>query len=272
MNLIGIMQGRLSNRPSSRLQSFPWKSWAEEFTYARQLQFDLIEWLFDDEDYKHNPIWMPEGLQEIRARIKESGVRVLTCCGNYFLAHPFFRVTEDQRQKSIQVLSQLIAQAGQLGIRTILLPVLEASEIRTPAEAGQLLESLQKPLEMAANLGVCLGLETELPAPDYVALIERAGHPFLGAYYDTGNHTAHGHDCVHDIKMLASCLVGVHIKDRKRGGPNVLLGLGDVDFDHFFPALRQTGYAGPVVLETTPGEDAIGNARKHLEFVRERLR
>jgi hexulose-6-phosphate isomerase len=271
MNPIGMMQGRLSPPIDGKMQTFPWTSWREEFQLAREIGFDLIEWLFDPTGYEDNPLWTGSGLREIQACIRSSGVRVETCCAHYFLAHPFFRVGEAERLRSVTVLEKLIEQSASLGIRTLLLPVLETAEVRTDEERDLLYASLRGPLDRASACGVRLALEMEFPAPRYAELIQKAKHPGLGIYFDTGNITARGYDAVADAGQLASLFLGVHIKDRKVNGPNVLLGTGDVDFPGFFAVLRCSGYTGPIVLETTTGDDYLGNARRHYGFVRTQL-
>ncbi len=267
MNKIGIMQGRLSARIDNRLQAFPWSSWEKEFEIARECQLDLIEWLFDAEDYPENPLWTEQGIRRIKQQIEHSWVQVLSCCAHYFMVHPFFRVPESERLESIDVLERLIAQSAELGIKTILIPVLENCEIRSELERSQLIEALSEPLALASRHGISLGLETELPAADYRALVDQANHPRLGIYYDTGNNTARGHDIAADTRLLAPLFVGVHIKDRSRGGPNVLLGQGEADFAGFFTSLRNGHYNGPLILETTFGNDPIQAARTHRNFV-----
>jgi L-ribulose-5-phosphate 3-epimerase len=271
INKIGIMQGRLSPPISTRLQAFPWSSWKTEFTDARDCQIDLIEWLFEADDYTKNPIWNEDGIQAIQQQIKASGTGVLTCCADYFMPHPFFRVSNQERQESIHILEQLIRNAARIGVQTILVPVLEISEIQTPAEKDQLLESLREPLKVAEQKGVVLGLETELPAAEYLALVQESGSPGLGVYYDTGNNAAQGHDIAADARILAPRMVGIHVKDRKRGGSSVLLGEGDADFDGFFQVMRESGYANPVIMQTAFCSDYLGIARRHQQFVRSRL-
>ena len=63
----------------------------------------------------------------------------------------------------------------------------------------------------------------------------------------------------------------VHIKDRLLGGPNVPLGTGAAPLDAFLAALVDAAYSGPVILETTVGENYAAHARRNLDFVRSRL-
>jgi L-ribulose-5-phosphate 3-epimerase len=254
MNLIGMMQGRLSYPAPPRLQVFPYHAWEQEFENARSCGFDLIEWLFT-ENSGENPLMTESGRQ-----------RVL-----HFMLHPFIRVSEAERLSSIAVLSDLIGNSARAGIKTILLPVLETCEVRDESEKLSLLQALAEPLELAQKLGVRLALEMELPGDEYRAFLERASHPALGAYYDSGNNTARGYDIVSAVHDLGHYLFGVHIKDRLVGGSSVLLGQGDTDFAGFFPALQAVGYAGPIILETPLGSDPLLTARNHQAFVRSYL-
>jgi L-ribulose-5-phosphate 3-epimerase len=276
INPIGIIQGRLSPPVSNRLQAFPTFSWEIEFDNARSCGFDTLEWIFEAEDgrghtYLENPIWNVNGRSRIAQKIEETGVQVKTCCADYFMPHPFFRVSESERLESIKILNQLIRNVAEIGVRTILLPVLEISEIRTIEEKKLLLESLKAPLDLAAENQIRLGLETELPASAYQALVEDAHHPALGVYYDTGNNAAQGHDIVADIHLLTTHLVGIHVKDRKRGGASVLLGQGDANFPGFFKVVKDAGYAGPIILQSAFGADYLRIATRHLQFIKECL-
>jgi L-ribulose-5-phosphate 3-epimerase len=271
VNEIGIMQGRLSPPSSARLQAFPWASWQQEFQHAAACGFDAIEWLFEDEGFDRNPVWTDAGVEQIGAEIATTGTPLRSLCGDYFMQHPFFRVSDAEAVHSVAVLERLIAQASRLSLRTILLPVLEIAELRTRDEQAQLLERLRGPLDLAARLDVRIGLETELPAAEYRDLVETADHPALGAYFDTGNAAAKGYDIARDVRVLGPLLCGVHVKDRKKDGPSVPLGQGDADFPGFFAALAEVGYTGPLVLQAAFGPDFLGMAGSHLAFVRSLL-
>lgn len=272
MNEIGIMQGRLSPPVPGRLQAFPWSSWQEEFPHASSCGFDAIEWLFEEPRAADNPLWSASGRERIRQVIADTGIALRSVCADYFMAHPFFRASADERARSIEVLETLIVHAASVGIRTILVPVLETCEIRTPLEKGELLDALRQPLAIAHAEGVSIALETELPAGDYCALVEEAAHAALGIYYDAGNAAAKGYDLAADVRAIAPWLHGVHVKDRKRGGSSVPLGLGDADFGAFFAALMGIGYDRPVILQAASGNDYLGLARGYASFVREHLR
>jgi hexulose-6-phosphate isomerase len=268
MNLIGIMQGRLSPRPYPLLQAFPWNSWEKEFVLAKQCQSDSIEWVFEADNYWDNPIWSDDGIRKIRSCITETGVLVRTLCADYFMDHPFFRVSKEDQGKSIDILQKLIVQSARIGVQTILIPVLEVAEIQNQTEKAELKKALEQCLGTAEATNVKLGLEAELPAAEYLELVNSFNSPFVGAYYDTGNTAACGYDMRTDLELLRKVLVGIHVKDRKQGGSSVPLGNGDANFSEGIPYLYQQGFQGAFILQTFFDDDPLGTAKTGLQFVR----
>lgn len=267
MNEIGIRQGRLSSANGS-IPRFPSSSWQDEFARAKVCGFDSIEWLLTAADDGRNPVWTDAGGDEILEHVAATGVRVGSLCADYFITRPFVRVADTLRRESITTLSRLIVRAARVGVRVVVVPVLEAAEIRTPAEMSQLRDSLDEPLAVADASGIRLALETDLPAPDCRALVESRPHAALGLCYDIGNGAAHGYDVVSDLQTLKSRLYVVHIKDRQRNGARVPLGQGDADFGRFFRVASEIRYQGPLILEAPAGDDPVGVATAHLTFLR----
>lgn len=264
---LGIVQGRLSPPDPRRLQAFPRASWEEEFPRARSCGFDGIEWLFEAERFEDNPLWKEAECERIR-RLGSEFVPVMSVCADYFMVYPLFRGPAADRAGSLAVLRSLIARAASVGARTILIPVLEEAELRDGGEADALVDVLRMCLPILDQHGVSLGLEMELPAKEYLALVGRCASPRIGAYYDTGNAAARGYDVAADLETLAPVLVGIHIKDRRLRGPSVPLGEGAVRFADAFSAFARIGYRGPLVLQTAFGADFMTFAQRHLSFVR----
>lgn len=263
------MQGRLSPPLHDRLQKFPWASWEEEFGRAASLGFGCIEWIFEAEGFEENPLWTDA--DRVRRVAEKHGVAVRSVCGDYFMPHPFFRVADAECDANVAILRGLIPRAAEVGARVVLVPVLEVSEIREQAEEMALVGALETCLDEARACGVRLGLETELPADRYEALVRRFDTDRVGVYFDIGNAAARGYDVATDAARLGSLVCGVHVKDRPRGGSSVPLGEGAADFRGCFAALARAGFEGPLILQTAFGADYLGFAARHLSFVREAL-
>lgn len=271
MNQIGIKQGRLSPRPYPKLQAFPSLSWRDEFPVAKEIGYDYIEWMFDAEDYENNPLWTEEGRQQIRMTSARSGLPVSSVCADFFLARPFYREEGYTFQENVGILRRLIKNAAEVGAINILLPVLEAAEIRDSAEEQALCFALESCVPLLEEYDMYIGLETELEAHRYLALCQKIGSPHIGAYYDTGNAAACGYAMETDITVLMEQLICIHIKDRTLHGGSVFLGMGDVNFEEGMRILEAKGYKGNFTLEAYYEDDPVGTASKNLLFLREQI-
>jgi sugar phosphate isomerase/epimerase len=109
-----------------------------------------------------------------------------------------------------------------------------------------------------------------MPADRYLNLIRQAADPALSICFDTGNRVVQGLDIVADIQLLAPYVSEVHVKDRLLKGPNVPLGEGAAPLHAFFEAVTSGPYSGPLILETTVGEDYEYHAKRNLSFTRSR--
>jgi len=266
MNEIGIRQGRLSPSSSGRVQRFPVESWADEFRIARDCGLRFVEWLFAAEDYEKNPVWSGEGQHDIQAAVEATGVDVRSLCADYFMAHPFVRVTDEQRLASRRMLRELILRASRLGISVVVVPLLEAGEIRNPAELREVGESLEGALDLAAKLSVTVALEANLQPAAIASLADTMPHPALSVCYDTGNAAANGFDVAADLARLGSRVSIVHLKDRDRCGSSVALGAGVADFPAFFKTAAELRFRGPLVMETPRGAAPLNSAKANLAF------
>jgi L-ribulose-5-phosphate 3-epimerase len=263
---IGIIQGRLSPRPANRLQAFPFDSWEQEFWLARDLKLNGIEWIFEANRAAHNPLRSAQGRAQIRKVIEQSGVPVLSVCGDYFMVHRLSEPGELGIAAS-RTLSELIAQSSAIGARRILLPWLEEAALDTEEKRSIAISNLTRALPAATRHSVMLGLEMEISGQEYRALIEQIAHPLVKAYYDTGNSTAAGFDVAQDITELKAHLGALHIKDRKTGGGSQYLGQGDTNFRGLFEQLSVWDFRGDLVLQHY-FENPANDARIALDHVR----
>lgn len=268
---IGIMQGRLSVPPAGRPQAFPWTTWREEFSRASACGFQRLEWLLTADRLLENPLWSDAGLAEIRALASATGVRVASLCADCFIAHPFVRVSEAERANAVDLLARLVDRSAAAGIEVVALPIIESGSLRDRDEATEFLQVIRPVLVDASRLGVRIGLESDIAGSVLRELIDAQGTPALGAYCDVGNAAAMGADPAADIRALGPRIVGVHVKDRRRGGVSVPLGEGDVNFAECVDALAVAGYGGSLILETPAGSDPQESSRRHLTFVQRLL-
>jgi L-ribulose-5-phosphate 3-epimerase len=271
MNEIGIRQGRLSPSSTGPVQHFPQASWKDEFMRAGECGFAFIEWLLSASECERNPIWSDGGQADIRTAVSATGVAVRSLCADYFMVHPFVRVSDAERLSSERVLNHLIIESSRAGIRIVVLPLIEAAEMRDSRDMNVVRESLDEALELASALSVTLAMETDLPAGQLMSFLNLRPHHALGVCYDTGNAAVRGFDAAADLSLLGPHVSLVHVKDRDRQGTNVELGSGIADLAGAFRLAARENYSSPFVLETPRGDDPIEAARTNLEFVNTRL-
>ena len=271
MNRIGILQGRLCPESVQKLQVFPLSAWEEECAWAESIGFDALELLVTKESLPSHPLLSDSGRSRLKELSRNHRLGFPSICGDLFKNRPFFRGPGAQQTESRNLLKRLIAAAAALRIQRILIPILEEASLRSELERAEFGAAVRKFLPDTEHHGIQLALETDLSAPEAKQLLKEVSHPLVTIYYDVGNAAALGRNPAQEIRFLGSAIAGVHIKDRLLGGPNVPLGTGRVNFSECFEALKEIGYEGPFVLETTPGKDPLSMARRHLDFVREQI-
>ena len=114
------MQGRLSPSINNRIQAFPHNYWKDEFSLARKIGFDLIEWVVDDEN---NPIFYDEQINEILELSKKYDIQINSLCADIFMEKFLFKNEAKDTIKNLEILKKLIHQCSKCNIKIIELPV-----------------------------------------------------------------------------------------------------------------------------------------------------
>lgn len=265
---IGVMQGRLVPQVDRRIQAFPWRGWRDEFQLAQRHRFDSIEWVFEAERYRENPLFTDSGRRETRALIEQTGVPVSAVCADYFMARPFHGVPARDRDHSVEVLIRLIQSAAEVGARRVEIPCVDNASIQSEDDERSVRTAVGACLNEAEKRGVELVFETDLPPEAFGDFLDRFKHPLIRANYDTGNSAALGYDPVRELTMLGTRIANIHIKDRRLRGVTVPLGTGHADFPAIFQTLAEIDYRGPFVLQTARDPDDVAVAVRYRDQVR----
>ena len=269
-NPIGIIQGRLT--PSGgKLQCFPYGKWREEFLVAKTVGFDCIELIVERPVDAQNPIWDPEGVQGLIEASKESGVRTLSITDDRIMEAGLLKSDGSEAAVSFDGTVKLIRQMAKIGATRLILPFLEQASLKDDREGFLAVRiHLEKLVPIAEESGVTLMLENDLPTDMLKDLVSTTDGK-IGVCYDTGNRAYFGYD-PSEILELVGLIQHVHIKDKEHGGKNVMLGKGKVDFRAVFSNLKSIGYGGPLILETSRGDEDVQAGRENLAFVKDFLR
>jgi L-ribulose-5-phosphate 3-epimerase UlaE len=102
--------------------------------------------------------------------------------------------------------------------------------------------------------------------------VKKINSPWFQVYPDLGNMTAAGYDPLEQLPLSEGHLVGVHVKDVRKGElRGVPLGKGIVRFQEAFRLLSRMGFAGPLVMEMWAQYDTTGDPIKAARQARATL-
>jgi sugar phosphate isomerase/epimerase len=260
LSKFGIMQGRLYPHNINELQCFPQVNWQKEFTCSRNIGFDFIELLLDRDGSLVNPLWS-HNEKSLSILTNENNYSV---CADYFVTHSIGDLSE---VKIRTVFEGIINTCCKLGSELIVLPLIEASEIKSGDQLKTLCKNLAELIKNAPSK-TTIALETLLPAE---MLLRNGVNLDIGICYDLGNAAYNGGDLVKDIELLNLSIKHIHIKDRSQSGENVKLGEGLVDFDKALLALKRIDYKENYTFETSPGNDPLIRAAENLDYLKKKL-
>ncbi len=265
--MIGIIQGRLTQPIDGKIQCFPWGFWEKEFETAKEIGIDAIGWIFEEDRWQENPLWTEDGRKKLKEIIDQTGVIIEYLCADYFMEHPFIRVSEEEYKTTCTMLSDVIERAADLGIKGIELPMVDNSKIDNEQEKEKVIETLRTYIPLMEKYNMEISIESSLPPHDLKDLLERLDHPLFCITYDSGNSSSMGYDTTEEIEAFGTWIHNVHIKDRLLHGTTVQLGTGDADFDKTFSALQAIGYKGSFTLQAARDGEAVENTKNQLAFL-----
>lgn len=260
------MQGRLSPPVGSRIQAFPGDAWRGEFDTASELGFDSIEFIYE-EPVSENPLTSSGGVRDVAAAISATGVKVDFILADIFMPRPLFGLSGADRTWAGDVLTRLLDAAARLDAGGVEIPFVDNSRLASEEHIAEAVDVLEPALNHAASLGVVVGLETDLPVGEFAAVLERIGHPAVRANYDIGNSAALGYDVEDEFRAYGASVANVHVKDRVRGGSTVPLGTGDANLPRVLRVIRDSGYAGPYIIQGARGRDDFATAAEYRALV-----
>lgn len=252
---IGILQGRLTPSLGRGIQFFPQGEgeWEKEFESAEAIGLSSIELLLRPDSLRTHPLMTPEGRKCMQELSQQNSISTPS-------VHAYYSKEDSYAQDLVD----MVHAAAEVGASVILISFFHEKKLSPQPDSTwkKVYELLAPAAAVAKEKGIRFGIEAELPAHTLLEFISGASTPeAFGVYYDLGNQFACGFPVVQEICELKDKIVGVHIKDRlpvsKEGveSPTVPLGEGCADFKSAFGALKEIGYARPLILQGARGED-----------------
>lgn len=270
---IGIMQSRLSPVDLQKgYQYWPQMWWDNEFKLAKLYGFNHIEWIYDENP--NNLLNTEAGMKEIFTLSNKTQVGVRCICADYFIKHPFWDIT--QTTKNIKIMNMLIMHGFRLGVKNIVLPLIEESTMQgnqimtSEDKQGEFLAAIKPCLDIAGQYMVNICLETDLkPYTELKSLIAAGGSPRLGICHDTGNVIEQGYDAVDSYSVYYPYVKHIHLKDKvTMERANVEIGTGNVDFTKLFTVMSGVKYDGTLTLQCARKEYDLEYIKKQFRTIR----
>jgi len=252
---VGYMQGRLSPLVDGKIQAFPWDHWQSEFPLAQKLRIDAMEWTLDQEDLYKNPLMSDAGQKEIQSLCEKHDVYIPSLTGDCFMHAPYWKHNGERRRSLQNDLKNIIQSCSNLGIKFIVMPLVDAGSVESDKQEKILLNHLEEITPFMKTCNVQIVFESDLEPQPLKEFIAKLPEDSFGINYDSGNSAALGYNPTEEFSAYGNRVLNVHIKDRLLGANTVALGTGNTDFDAVFKGLASIDYKGNLILQTARASD-----------------
>lgn len=258
---VGIVQGRLSESPINRLQFFP-KDYRSEFSLAKKIGFDYIEFFSERKLNINNPVWNNDDLKNYNLLSKQFDLINYTFCDDFIISNSI------KQKKTKRYLKSLINQLSKLKIKKLILP-LYGKSLMTDLNYNQYIETIKEILCYKKKLNIFL--ESNISPSTFLKIKKNKGFNKLKFLFDTGNRSILKRNLYEDVLSFGKHIGHIHIKDKNDEKKNVKLGNGSVNFKKFFNCLKKINYKGNITLETPREKNFVQSAKNNYKFVKKYL-
>ena len=105
-NLVySFMQGRFSKKIGGNYQHFPIDNWHNEFKYAKELNFDAVEWIITDFS---NPIFNEKFVKIIKKDLAFNKIKIHSISLDVIMNKPLFKIDDKDLKWLIKKLEIVI--------------------------------------------------------------------------------------------------------------------------------------------------------------------
>jgi len=262
------MQGRLSKPINNKIQSFPVNTWENEFYLAKDIGFELIEWVLD-ENIEDNPILSKKHFSKINIIKKQTGININSICCDYFMKNSLSRNSESYRKKNLEILNFLIEESCPLNnIKIIDFPLLGEASLKKKKNLEDYKNIFLKLEKKILDNNLMIALETDLNPNALRDFLKSFNENAVTVNYDMGNSAFWEFETKKEFSCYGKLISNVHIKDCTPRDYTVQLGDGNVNFNEIFFLLKKNNYKADFILQAARGEDDFQIAKKQFQFAK----
>ena len=251
------MQGRLSPIYNNKIQSFPTFHWSNEFKKIKELNLDSIEWTLDHKGIFKNPINTEKGIKKIIYLKKKYKIKIDSLTGDCFMQKPFWKEKGHKRENLIKILELVIVNSSKVGIKKIILPLVDNGSVNRNVHLKILTSTLRKITPLLKKNKQQILFELNFEPKKALQFIKKFNKKYFGINYDIGNSSSLGFKPENEINTYGHFIKNVHIKDRYFKGTTVRLGKGDANFNEVFINLKKKKYNGNFILQTARSKKGL---------------
>ncbi len=262
----GIMQGRLLPKFKSLYQSHPIGTWEQEFSIAKNLNIQNIEFILDAYLYAHNPLLTNDGIEKIKSLVKSSGTQVKSICADIFMEWPIQNIVAHEFNHYGNIIETLITNLNRLKGQDIVIPFVDKSSIKNEQDQLKVIGFLDEFEEICNKKQINLSLETDLRPKEFLKFISSFKNKYIKVNYDSGNSAALGYLFKEEIELYGEKISNIHIKDRLLHGGPVMLGKGNAELFEVKEFIEKSGYNGIVTYQAYRDEDPINTFTKQRSY------
>lgn len=264
----GVIQGRLVPQVGDFVQNFPYRDWISEFKIASQIGCSHIEWIYDGNEL--NPL-MNLDKADISYFRNELNVDISAVCYDAINVQYAQNTWKEYLVDECLKIAYIRNTCKKLGIRKLIIPLLEYSSIMLPSrlyfaaeEFGTLIRNFDD--------SVILSFETDLDVQSllrFIDMLQSYTKNKFGITFDTGNLLRMGYSLEKHVAAYGHMIDNIHIKDALKYDRSVPLGTGELDMASIRKITQDTGVSR-VTFQTcrTPnltGPEIFINNKQYME-------